>query len=119
MKLIPNAKSVATSATSMWAAYGAIVIYVLDKVVAYLQSPEGAKFTWTQAALGILLVAIPVLRLWYQQSLATLTERNLLQEKITRKRLETAATSDGPPITAAQVQSIKKDAAVEAAGVDP
>jgi hypothetical protein len=114
MKLIPNAKSVATSATSMWAAYGAIVIYLLDKLVAYLQSPEGAKFTWTQAALGILLVAIPALRLLYQQSLATLTERSLLREKIARKRLEIEATSDGPPITPAQVKAIKQDAAAAA-----
>lgn len=119
MPMIPNAKQVAGGATSMWAAYGAIAIYVLDKLVAYLQSPEGAKFTWTNSVLGVLLVAIPVLRLWYQQSLASKTEQKLLEERITRQRLETVATSDGPPITAAQVKSIKKDAAIEAAGVDP
>lgn len=119
MKLIPNAKSVATTATSMWAAYGAIFLYLADKTIDYLQSPEGLKLSWSQGALGVLLVAIPVLRLWYQQSLATSTERKLLQERITRQRLETVATSEGPPITPAQVKSIKKDAAVEAAGVDP
>lgn len=119
MPMIPNAKEVAGRATSMYAAYGAIAIYALDKFVEYLQSPEGAKWTWTNSVLGVLLVAIPVLRLWYQQSLATKTEQKLLEERITRQRLETVATSDGPPITKDQVASIKKDAAVEAAGVDP
>lgn len=119
MRLIPNAKTVAGKASSMWAAYGAILIYAADKLVEYLQSPQGANFTWTQGVLGVLLVAIPVLRLWYQQSLASQTEQKLLEERITRQRLEAVATSAGPPITKDQVKSIKKDAAVEAAGVDP
>lgn len=119
MRLVPNAGTIATTATSMWAAYGAIAIYILDKVVEYLQSPEAAKFTWTQAVLGVLLVAIPILRVWYQSSLATATERKLQAERIAREKLEEVATSEGPPISKTQAKVIKQDAAIEAAGGGP
>lgn len=117
MRLIPNAGEVAAKASSMWALYGAFVIDVGIKVLEYIQNNREVK--WQDMVVPIALIVVAAFRLTYQSSLASQTERKLLQERITRQRLETVATSDGPPITPAQVKSIKKDAAIEAAGVDP
>lgn len=109
--LVANAPQVLTRASSLWAAYGAIVLFLGDKIVEYLQSPAAANLTWKDAALGVLLVLIPILRVWQQQSITTATERKLQEEKITRKALEEVATSAGPPISQDEVREIKRDAA--------
>lgn len=109
--LVPNAPQVLTRASSLWAAYGAIVLYFGDKLVEYLQSQQAANLTWKDAALGVLLVLIPILRVWYQESIATATEKELAQEKLTRLALEQEATSPGPPITEGEVKAIKREAA--------
>jgi hypothetical protein len=109
--LVPNAPQVLARASSLWAAYGAIVLYFGDKVVEYLQSQDAANLTWKDGVLGVLLVAIPILRIWYQESIATATEQKLAAEKLTRQRLELVATSEGPAISQDEVKAIKRDSA--------
>lgn len=115
-QLVPNPGRVLATSSSLWAAYGAIVLFVGDKAVEYLQSPAAADLGWKDAVLGVLLFAIPILRILYQQSLASATERQLQEEKLTREQLEEVATSPGPPLTPGQVKDIKKDAAAAATG---
>lgn len=122
MRLIPNWGAVLAKASSMWAVYGGMAVLVVDKAPGWLKGPEAAKLItseWRDTLLGICLFLAMVFRVIQQQALATATERKLLAERIARERLEAVATSADPPITKEQVKSIKKDAAVEAAGVDP
>lgn len=69
MQFVENKGAVLTRASSLWATYGAIVLFLGDKFVEYLRSPAAANLTWKDAALGVLLVAIPFLRIVQQESL--------------------------------------------------
>lgn len=112
LQLIPNAKEVATRASSMYALYGAFVIDVTIKVLEYIQTHRDLK--WQDAAVPIALIIIGACRLVQQQALASATDRRLQQERIAREELEQIATSAGPPITHDQVRAIKRDAAAKA-----
>lgn len=67
---IHNASTVLKKASSVWAAYGAIVLFIGDKAIEYLKSPAAANLSWKDAALGVLLIAIPILRIIKQESIS-------------------------------------------------
>jgi hypothetical protein len=110
--LVPNAKEVASKATSMWALYGAFVIDAGIKILEYIQTNREVK--WQDALMPIALIVIGAARLIQQKSLATATERRLQEEKLTRIQLEQVATTAGPPITHEEVKAIKAESAAAA-----
>lgn len=108
-KLIPNAGAVLARSSSLWAIYGAFVIDVGIKVLEYLQANRDLK--WQDAIIPVALILATAFRVMPQRSITSATETKLLQESLVRRQLEAVATSEGPPISPAQVQAIKKEAA--------
>jgi hypothetical protein len=69
VKFVANKGKVLLWASSMWATYGAIVLFLADRFVEYLRSPAANNLSWRDAVLGILLIAIPPLRVLRQDVL--------------------------------------------------
>lgn len=113
MKLIPNAGTVATTASSMWAVYGAFLLAAGIPTLEYIQNNRGLR--WQDMVVPIAIIVIGAARLTFQTSVATATERKLEQERLTRVALEVEATSPGPAITQDQVKAIKQEAAAAVA----
>lgn len=83
------------------------ILKAIDSGQADFLSPEAKNYL----RMFLMVVAIPLARIWKQQKLATATERRLEQEKLVRVALEKEATSPGPAITQADVREIKNQAA--------
>lgn len=114
MNLVPNPGKVLARASSMWAVYGGLLVLLVDKAPELLNGPGADKLIspeWRDRLLGLCLILAPILRVIQQQSISTATELKLQEERLTRRRLEEVATSDGPPISPAEVKAIKRDAA--------
>lgn len=116
MALVPNAPTVATQSSTMLTLYVGIIGNAADMLVKVLQSPSvaDANIPWVQPALLVLMIIAAVCRLTAQKSIATATEQQLAKEKAVSKTLEQVATSEGPPITKADVEQIKREAAWKA-----
>jgi hypothetical protein len=70
--LVSNHKKVLLRASSLWAAYGGLVLLLLDYLAKWLQGDESAgviQQPWRDLLLGALLIAIPYLRVQRQESL--------------------------------------------------
>lgn len=116
MKLVPNAGSVLTKASSVWALYGGLAILMVNVIHDWLKDPGTASLmspATLQLLLGVCTALGIIFRVIQQEALRTATERQLEQEKLVRLQLEQVATSEGPPITPQQVKAIKRDAAAE------
>jgi hypothetical protein len=114
MNLVPNAGRVLGMATSLWAVYGALIVMAVDKAPELLNGPGADKLIspeWRDRLLGLCLILAPILRVIQQQSLTTATERKLQEERLTRRKLEVAATTEGPPLSPDTVQQIKRESA--------
>jgi hypothetical protein len=106
--LVPNAGTILTKASSMWALYGTFVVDVGIKVLEYVQNNRELK--WQDMLLPVALIVIAGLRVIAQKSVTNETERKLQQETIVRKQLEEVATTVGPPISPAEVHDMKQEA---------
>lgn len=107
IRLIPNARQVASHAASMWAIYGAFVIDAAVKIVMYLETNR--EVHWRDAITPIALIIIGAARLMHQESLKTATQRQLEMERLMRERLEVEATTPGPALTQVEVRAIQQD----------
>lgn len=71
-RLIPNAGTVLLKASSLWAAYGALVIDAGIKVLEYVR--DNREVRWQDMVVPILLLLVPLFRVIQQKSV-TLAER--------------------------------------------
>lgn len=77
-RLIPNAGTVLLKASSLWAAYGAIVIDVGIKVLEYVRDNRAVR--WQDMVVPVLLLLVPAFRVIQQRSI-TLAERPGIAQK--------------------------------------
>lgn len=114
MNLIPNPGRVLATASSLWAVYGGLLVLLIDKAPELLNGPGADKLIspeWRDRLLGLCLILAPILRIVQQSSITTATERKLQEERLTRRKLEVAATTEGPPLSPDTVQAIKRESA--------
>lgn len=113
--LVANWKEVLKRSAVVWVGLaGALLPEVPGLILKWLDSSQSEILTpeaknWLRAIL--LGLVIPLVRIWQQKGLTTATERKLEEEKLTRLALEKEATTDGPPLSAMEVQDIKHESA--------